>query len=64
VNKENIFIKKEDQKYGFKDQNNELITAIEFDDISYFNEGLAAVKKNNKWDFINNKGVMVIQPQF
>ena len=35
-------------------------TIENLDYISPFNEGVAAIKKNNQWAFINNKGVIVV----
>lgn len=35
-----------------------------YDAAGDFHEGLAAVKKNNKWGFIDTSGKMVIAPQF
>lgn len=35
-----------------------------YDDIYYFSEGLAPVRKNGKWGYINKKGKAVIKPQY
>ncbi|MFA6598439.1 MAG: WG repeat-containing protein [Ignavibacteriaceae bacterium] len=37
---------------------------IIFDEVGEFNEGLAPVKKDHLWGFIDTKGNVVIQPQF
>lgn len=36
----------------------------DFEAVGIFSEGLAPVKKNGKWGFINENGVIVISPQF
>ena len=45
--------------FGFVNaRTNEPITAIEYQDLLYFNEGIGAVKKD-KWAFINEKGELL-----
>jgi hypothetical protein len=36
----------------------------QFEDVSTFNEGVAAVKINGQWGFIDNAGIWVIKPQY
>lgn len=36
----------------------------QFDDVATFSEGLAAVKVNGKWGFIDTAGIWVIKPQY
>lgn len=40
------------------------LTEDKYDNAADFSEGLAAVKVNNKWGFIDSTGKMVIAPQF
>lgn len=46
--------------YGFSDQNNNIIIPAIYNEVSSFSEGLAAVKLNEKWGYINEKGEEVI----
>ena len=39
-------------------------TLTNFDKISYFSEGFAAVKRDNKYGFINESGKIIIEPIF
>lgn len=50
--------------YGFSDENGKVIIKPQFDMIQSFGEGLAAVRKNKKWGFINEKGVLIIPLEF
>lgn len=42
----------------------EWVIQPQFDDAWFFFDGLASVKQNNKWGFIDKTGKIVIQPQF
>jgi KWG repeat domain protein len=55
---EDTYLMKKNSKYGFMKRSfrdNELFVFqwFEYDDAKQFSEGLAAVKKNNRWGFIN-----------
>ncbi|MBN1667429.1 MAG: WG repeat-containing protein [Anaerolineales bacterium] len=50
--------------YTFIDQNGEFPFDQEFDWALPFSEGLAAVRMDEEWGFIDTKGDMVIEPQF
>jgi hypothetical protein len=49
---------------GFIDKTGKALTKIEFDEADYFSCGMARVKLNGKYGFINSTGKMVIAPQF
>jgi hypothetical protein len=40
------------------------IVEPQYEDADYFSDGLAAVKKDGKWGYIDEEGKMVIEPQF
>jgi len=50
------------EKWGFKDNNKNIFLNAKYDDAYAFSEGLAAVKINGKWGFINHNGVEIIPP--
>jgi len=53
-----------DGKCGYIDKTGKLAIPLQFDNAGIFNNGLAAVKIGEKWGFINEKGKLVIKPQF
>ena len=58
----NIFLKKENGKYGFVDKDGKTVTDCIYDDAKEQNEyGYAAVKKNGKWGAINSNGDIVCE---
>lgn len=51
-------------KFGFIDENLNLEIALLYDGAGDFSEGLAPVKKNGKWGYINEKGLTAIQADY
>lgn len=47
-------------KYGLINNLGEEIVPCHYDDVNFFNDGLAAVRKNDKWGFVNTDGIEVI----
>ena len=58
--------KKEDEigKWGFINAAFEDATVFDFEDVKSFSNGMAAVKQNDRWGFINTENNLVIDPQF
>ena len=54
------FRDKESKLYGFKNEKSEVVIKPEYQDITSFSEGFAAVKKDGKWGYINTKGEVII----
>lgn len=62
---EGIFQSVVNNKWGFYDlATRKNIVLHEFDLVYHFNSGLAAVRKNSKWGYINKDGKLVIPYQF
>ena len=56
----NIYLIKENDKYGFSDKEGNIVVECIYDDAKEQNEyGFAAVKKDGKWGAINTKGDLV-----
>src|SRR5438105_2982043 len=53
-----------DGKYGFINSAGQIVINPQYDEATWFSEGLAGVKINGKWGFIDEAGRIVIQPQF
>lgn len=49
-----------DFKWGFIDEEGNMITDYEYNEALYFSEGLAPVRKDDKWGYINETGEVVI----
>jgi hypothetical protein len=58
-----IYFTNEKEKYGYKDSVGNVIIPAKFDDAYDFSDGLARVKINNKWSFINKHGNLVFTLQ-
>ncbi|NGQ94220.1 hypothetical protein G3578_03405 [Brevibacillus sp. SYP-B805] len=54
----------EKEQYGFIDTNGKVVIKAIYEEVSGFNEGLAAVKKNGKWGYIDKTGKEVVSPQY
>ncbi len=50
--------------YGYMNKQNDLIINFIFDDANSFNNGFAAVKKDNKWGAIRTDGTFLISPEY
>lgn len=51
-------------KEGFIDANGKTVIAPQFDKVTGFNEGLAAVRVGDKWGYIDRTGKLVITPRW
>lgn len=61
----NIFLSKQDGKYGFVNSSNEKVVDYIYDDATEQNEyGYAAVKKDGLWGAVDSKGNIVIEPTY
>ena len=52
------------EKFGYIDAKGRVVVRPQFDQVSSFSEGLAAVLVAGKWGYINRNGKMVIEPTF
>ena len=55
---------KDDAKYGYVSQSLKLEIALIYENAMDFSDGMAAVKKDGKWGYINKNGVTVIPFDF
>ncbi|MBW4577893.1 MAG: WG repeat-containing protein [Aphanothece sp. CMT-3BRIN-NPC111] len=53
-----------DSKYGYRDQNGQIVIQPDFDEAGEFSEGLAAIKIGSKFGYIDETGLEVIPPKF
>jgi hypothetical protein len=54
-----------DGKWGFIDEEGKYVVNPQFQSVSFFCEGMAAVENfDSKWGYINEKGEIVINPQY
>jgi hypothetical protein len=51
-------------KWGFCDANKKLIIQVRYEEVLLFTDGLARVKLNGKYGFINKSGTEVIPPKY
>ena len=52
-----VLFQKAGGKFGFLDHNDTIVIPPEYEDGRKFSEGLAAVKKNEKWGFIDTERI-------
>lgn len=53
----------QNEKYGICSENG-MITDFIYDEIGSYSEGLMAVKKNNKWGYVDKKGKIIIPIEY
>lgn len=56
--------RQQDGRWGFVDDNNVSMITYSFDEVRPFSEGLAGVRIDNEWGFVNLGGELVIPFQF
>ena len=55
---------RDNDKFGFKDCDNNVVIPAKFDNVGCFNEGYVSVSINGKMGYINHNGDMVIPAQY
>ncbi len=60
-----IFLSKNNGKYGFVDKNRKVVVDYIYDDATELNNyNFAAVKQNGLWGCINEKGKVIVEPKY
>ena len=60
-----LFLKKENDKYGYVDKNGNVVVDYVYDDATEQNEyGFVAVKQNGLWGSLDKEGKIVIEPKY
>jgi len=59
-----LFQDKETKKWGYKNKNDEVAINAQFDDISFFIDGMATILSGTKWGAIDKEGNFIINPQY
>lgn len=54
----------ENDKYGFRDLNGNVVIKPQFDNAEMFSEGYSAVTVADKWGLIDTKGNYIVKPQY
>lgn len=64
--KENkLYAYKENDKWGFIDENNNVIVQAQYDLVTELNMyGFAGIKKDGKWGIINQEGKIIVEPTY
>ena len=61
----NLFAKKENDKWGFADKENKMVVEAKYDEVTEINEfGFAGVKKDGLWGVVNSKGEEILKPTY
>jgi len=58
-----LIIFKNNNRYGFNDQQGRIVIANRYDAVKPFHQRLAAIMINDKWGFINLEEQIIVQPQ-
>ena len=60
-----LFLSKKDGKYGYVDEDGQVIVNYIYDDATEQNNyGYVSVKKDGKWGALNQKGEVVVEPTY
>lgn len=54
--KDDLGLATKDKKYGFINKNGDIIVPLKYEDAFPFYKGYAAIKSNDKWNYINEQG--------
>ena len=57
LEKEGIYSKKVGEKFGYFDKIGKEVIECKYDEVEEFSNGIAKVKLNGKWGFINKNGI-------
>lgn len=61
----NLFAKKENDKWGFIDANGNVIVDYQYDEVTEQNEyGYAGIKKDGKWGIIDQNGNVIVENKY
>ncbi|MDR1830989.1 MAG: WG repeat-containing protein [Candidatus Fibromonas sp.] len=58
------FQDKKTEKFGYRNKSGEIVINAQFDDISFFNDGMATILSGTKWGAIDKEGSFVVNPQY
>lgn len=61
ISSEGLMVVRKDDKFGFMDTRGNIAIEPKYNNADSFHDGLAAVYINEKWQFINKTGQMVVQ---
>jgi WG containing repeat len=59
-----LFPVRQGTKWGFIDRTGQLVVGFQYDEASYFSDGMAAVRVGDEWGYIDQSGTIGIAPQF
>lgn len=63
--KNTLFASKKEDKWGFVDQQGNVIVKYQYDKVTEFNVyGFAGVYQDGKWGVVNNKGEIMLEPTY
>jgi hypothetical protein len=58
------FIDEEWDKWGYADENFQIVIPLVYDDVQDFSEGLAAVKTGERWGYIDRTGKKIVPAKY
>lgn len=64
LNAQTVYYDNDTKLYGIIDRTGKNIMKPTFDEMTMFEYGLSRFKKDNKWGLINEKGVIILKPEF
>ena len=59
-----LFRDTDTKKWGSKNKNGDIVINAQFDDLSFFIDGMATILSGNKWGAIDKSGSFIVNPQY